>query len=262
MSVQSHLTNTASKLVLTSTEKSNIKISIRTLSSRLYSYFNNVEEDFVFGSYDRGTILPRKVDSYSDIDYMIVFDDGADKKPQTLMDRLKKFAETYYSSSEIFQSSPTIILALNHIRFELVPAYRGGWGSDLYIPAPNSSYSTWISTDPDRIKSDLLAKNKSSNSHIKEIVRILKYWNSINGKVYSSYDLESSIISLYFFFCYNIKDYFYNAVSRLPTYGLPSYKLDKVVRLKKKVASIKYLEDNGMIERAESELKKHFPNFY
>jgi len=39
MSVNSHLTQLASKLVLSETEKSGIATSINTLSSRLNSYF-------------------------------------------------------------------------------------------------------------------------------------------------------------------------------------------------------------------------------
>lgn len=259
MSVQSHLTTTASNLVLSSNEKSTIKTSIRTISSRLNLFFENVSDNYVFGSFDRGTILPRKADSFSDIDYMVVFDDGASMTPQALMNRLKKFAEYYYSSSEISQSSPTIILELNHIRFELVPAYRDYWGQ-TFIPAPSSSYNNWVATNPDRIKSDLLDKNRLNNYKIKELVRILKYWNSDNGKVYTSYELESFIIARYFFHCENIKDYFYNAVNGLYTYYLPSYKSDKVSRLKRVIEDVKYYEKNNDLKRAISELKKVVPS--
>ena len=122
MSVNSHLTSTGSSLVLSSTESGSISTSISTLSTRLNSWFGNtITQDFQFGSSVRGTILPRSADSRSDIDYMVVFNtsDGK-KKPQTYLDRLRKFAENKYSSSDIKQSSPTLVLSLNHISFCLL----------------------------------------------------------------------------------------------------------------------------------------------
>ena len=92
---------------------------------------------------------------------MVVFDtsDGQ-KKPQTYLDRLKKFAETKYSTSEIFQSSPTIVLSLNHIKFELVPAiYNYGY----QIPSPASSWVDWVSTDPITANKALQDKNAAEN---------------------------------------------------------------------------------------------------
>jgi len=57
---------------------------------------------------------------------MVIFNiyDGQGK-PQTYLDRLRELAEVKYSTSEISQSNPTIVLALNHIKFELVPAVNG-----------------------------------------------------------------------------------------------------------------------------------------
>ena len=138
MSVNSYLTTLASDLVLSSSEKASISTSISTLSSRLNSYFgSNITNHFQFGSNTRGTILPRKADTDSDIDYMVVFDstDGQ-KKPQTYLDRLRRFAEEKYSTSEIAQSNPTIVLSLNHIKFELVPAI---YNYSYQIPSPASS---------------------------------------------------------------------------------------------------------------------------
>lgn len=258
MSVLSQLNKLGSDLVLTSSEKDSIRTSISTLSSRLNYYFDNVSEQFVFGSFDRQTILPRKVDSNSDIDYMVIFSDGSDYTPQTLMNRLKRFVEYYYTRSEIHQSSPTIVLELNHIKFELAPAYKS-WLGTIYIPAPASSYSDWISTSPNQMKEDLVSKNVNNNYEIKKLVRILKYWNVRNGKVYSSYELENYIINKSFWFCSNIKDYFFLAVEGLPTYSLSTYKETKVESLKESIRKIKQFEEDEMPYSAESELNSILP---
>ena len=73
MSINSYLEKLSNDLIIRDTEKSSIKTSIETLEKRLGYYFTNIEESFCFGSYTRGTILPRTADSNSDIDYMIVF---------------------------------------------------------------------------------------------------------------------------------------------------------------------------------------------
>lgn len=91
MSVQSYLISLASKLVLKEEEKENITRSLKTLQERVSSYYGKeVINHFPFGSYTRGTILPRKADSNSDIDYMIIFNNPNQYKPQTFLNYLKQ----------------------------------------------------------------------------------------------------------------------------------------------------------------------------
>ncbi len=257
MSLLTHFQNTADSIKIADWERTSIDTSISTLSSKLYQYFDNIESKFVFGSYDRRTILRRSKDENSDVDYMVVFSDGSEWTPQTLMDRLKRFAEAKYSRNEIYQSSPTVVLELSRIKFELAPAYKS-WGT-LYIPAPAFDYSNWISTDPNTMKNDLDVKNRDNNYQIRKLVRLLKYWNVNNGKVYTSYELEKYIIDKTYFWCDNLKDYFYSAVEGLSTWNLPNYKETKVNRLKETIAKTKEYESNGMPIAAESEIKKAIP---
>lgn len=253
MSVLSYLTDLSSTITIADWERNSIDISINTLSNKLGNYFNNIATKFVYGSYDRKTILRRSKDSNSDVDFLVSFSDGNEWSPQTLMNRLKRFAEANYSKNEIYQSSPTIVLELSHIKFELVPA----WGT-FNIPAPSSSYTTWIGTYPLTFKDQLNDKNKENNYQIRKLVRLLKYWNVINNKVYSSYELEKYVIDKYFFFCTNLKDYFFQAIEGLPTYGLPDYKKTKVDRLKNIIKETKENERQGWNTLAEIEIKKAF----
>ena len=177
MSVFSHLQNTADSIKIQDPERTAIDTSISSLSYKLGSYFNNIESKFVYGSYDRRTILRRSKDPNSDVDYMVTFSDGSGWTPQTLMNRLKKFVEDKYSRSEIYQSSPTVVLELNHIKFELAPAYTS-WGT-IYIPAPASDYSQWISTNPNTLKDALNEKNRNNQYLIRKLVRLMKYWLSL-----------------------------------------------------------------------------------
>lgn len=259
MSVNTHLTSLASDLVLSETEKASISASIATLSSRLSGYFgNDITQKFQFGSSTRGTILPRKADSNSDIDYMIVFDtsDGQ-KKPQTYLDRLRRFAEQRYSTSEISQSHPTIVLSLNHIRFELVPAIcHYGY----QIPSPASSWSEWMPTDPSGINDALQRKNTENNFQIKPLVRLIKYWNARKGHPFSSFKLEQHIIDGYFGSCSTLRDYFYQLWSNFScTYDTAQYIKDMVENAKEHAQKAKEYEDSDMPASAEAKIKQIVP---
>ena len=261
MTVGTHLTNTASELVLNSSEKTSIGTSIATLSTRLDSYFGDtITDHFQFGSNQRGTILPRKADSNSDVDYMVVFstEDGQ-KTPQTYLDRLRKFAETKYATSEISQSSPTIVLSLNHIRFELVPAIYSSW-SGYQIPSPKSHWAEWMNTNPSEAQQAILEKNNSHNYEIKPLVRLIKYWNAQQGHPFSSYELEKHIVDKFFFLCSTQKDYFYSFWSGFNcSWDTAQYIKDKVERAKSYATQAKSYEQSGMPISAENEIKKIIP---
>lgn len=261
MTVLTHLNNLSSELVLTDTEKSNISVSLNTLAAKLNAYFgSDVKEHFSFGSYPRVTILPRKADAHSDVDYMIVFSttDGQ-KKPQTYLDRLKKFANEKYSTSEIYQSHPTLVLSLNHIKFELVPAVYN-YGYMIPSPSPSSSWQEWTYTDPAKANQALLDKNIANNYAIKPLVRLIKYWNAKQGYPYTSFSLEQYIINRYYFGCSSLKDYFYQFWSDFnANFGDSQTTKDKVARAKKYAAEAKSLESNNCPYLAEDEIKKIVP---
>lgn len=216
MTVNSYLSNLASSLVLSEFEKSKIDTSINTIKSRLNYYFSDIEEKKVFGSYVRGTILPRKDDSESDIDIMVVFSNPYSYKPQTFLNRLKEFAEFYYSSSEIHQSSPTIVLELNHIKFELTPAYTS-YGS-YYIP---DGPSNWMYTNPDGFYSSLTECNSSNSYKIKPVVRLLKHWNiQCANRRLKSFALEKKIaedMRFSYIYCTSYSDYVKTALGLFQT---------------------------------------------
>jgi predicted nucleotidyltransferase len=264
MTVISYLNEVANRSFLKGEEKIKIAVSINAIQKRLDSYFSaSIMGQMLFGSYTRNTILPRSLDSDSDIDYMVIFPDG-NFKPQTYLDRLRRFVEIYYSSSEIKQSHPTIQLELNHIRFELVPAKKDFLGQ-LYIPSKSSGYSKWQHTDPKRFNDKLTTVNQRHKSFIKPTVRILRYWNSNQGKVFDSYGLERLMVEsaegfLTYYGCSNVWDYL-NAFTQNQSTQLSwsLYKAEKFNRLKLACQKAKTLESQGYPISAEQELQKVIP---
>ena len=119
MSINRYLEETASKLIIKGNEKESIDVSLNTFKDRTREYFSknesvNLKEIKVFGSYQRDTNLPQSVDYGTDVDIMLVMDnDGS--TPQTYLDRVRRGVEAKYSTSQIRQSSPTVVLQMLHI---------------------------------------------------------------------------------------------------------------------------------------------------
>ncbi|MFC4024765.1 nucleotidyltransferase [Oceanobacillus longus] len=264
MSVNGYLTTLSSNLVLSSTENSSIRTSINTLSSRLNSYFNNGElyNHFQFGSSTRGTILPRSADSQSDIDYMVVFKNPNNYKPETLLNYLRNFMKAKYFRSEIYKDSPTMVLELNHIKFELVPAIQDVWGN-LSIPSRTNFLSDWMSTDPTGFNEILVAANKNNNSKIKPAIRLMKYWNTKKlDYYYSSFLLEKWVVDKYYLSRTYLKDYVFDSIDSLSyNYSDPQSFKDKLDRAKRIINNTREYERLGHLIPAENEIKKLFPQF-
>jgi Second Messenger Oligonucleotide or Dinucleotide Synthetase domain len=255
MTVNSYLSARASNAVLSASEQNSINTSISTLQTRLNYYFGTtVSNHFRFGSSTRATILPRKMDGCSDIDYMVVFAEGG-YAPQTYLDRLRRFVDTYYSSSDIKQSSPTIVLELNHIKFDLVPALSSVWGG-YQIPDGNGG---WQTTNPNDFNKKLTDKNTQNHSLIKPTIRLVKFWNAQNSYVYDSYSLEKWIVDQSYYFINTQRDYLLETLEKL---GIPTdtqWRKEKVERAKKIVAEVRRLEREGYPISAETEVKKLIP---
>jgi hypothetical protein len=256
MTVNSYLIGRASDAVLSAAEQASINTSISTLQTRLNSYFGNaLSTHFRFGSSTRGTILPRKMDAHSDIDYMIVFAEGG-YTPQTYLNRLRAFVDTYYASSDVKQSSPTIVLELNHIKFDLVPALSNMWGGGYQIPnGPNA----WQTTNPNDFNANLTAKNTSHHSLIKPTIRLVKYWNAVNGYVFDSFSLEKWIVDQSYWLISTQRDYLFAAFDKLSTPTDTQWRKEKVERAKKIVNDTRQWETGGYPVSAEQEVKKLIP---
>jgi len=243
MTVSSYLDYIASNAQLSTEEQTGIRTSVTTLCQRLMGQLGQeVSQQVIFGSYSRGTILPRKMDENSDIDYMIIFKDGS-FRPQTYLDKLRRFVEGSYSQSEIKQSSPTIQLMLNHICFELVPATQSPLYG-LYIPNKQNGTDSWMPTDPHGLNQKLIQKNQTHGNMIIPLVRLVKYWNAVNGKVFDSFDLEKKIIDFQFsnygVWGYpDLETYFFQFMSTLQVSWIdPQWKQQKVQRLRSKLSDI------------------------
>lgn len=263
MTVNSYLSSFASELVIDEDEREGIDKSISTIKERLQLFFGSeVTNKIVFGSYTRRTILPRIADDHSDIDLMVVFGYNSEKyQPQTYLGRLKKFAEKYYSTSIIHQSRPSIVIELNHIRFELTPAtIPYGYSSGTYLIPKNTS--EWLYTSPNDFNDKLTKCNENNVYKIKPIVRLIQRWNvTKNYRSTPSFYIEKEIAEnmLYSYLsCTSYVEYAIMALKTIRNYEnseLVDIALDRIDR------ALTY-ESNGEADKAISEIKKVFPELY
>ncbi len=171
------------------------------------------------------------------------------------LNRLKTFVEKRYGSSEIYQSSPTIVLELNHIKFDLVPATKT-WLGELQIPNGSGG---WMTTNPNGFNATLEAKNKDQKSLIKPTIRLFKYWNATAGFPFQSFEMEKWVCGLTFWFLANQKDYFLAVIESLNTSSSYSQWVNnEITRAKNIVAKVRQYEKDDMPVTAESEIKKLF----
>lgn len=235
-------------------EQVKIDSSVVTLKSRLINYFgNNVLKIIEFGSYKRDTILPRQIDENSDVDLMVVFNHSSlGVSPGTYRNYLINFADNKYSRSNVKKSSPTVVLELDHIKYDLVPSYEQkiAWSlnSNIYIPQNDTS---WMITDPNGFNAELTRINTMNGYNIKRVIRLLKAWNAKVGYPVKSFMLEQEIARGSFFqMDKSLEGYFFSAINNLSQYQNGQYfsPNQKIVSLKENAARVKsYLQGDNSI---------------
>lgn len=220
-----------------------------------------IKRRFVFGSYDRDTILPRRFDSKSDIDVMVVFNHtDYEREPDTYRGWLKNFADKYYKDrygSEVVKSFPTVAIRLNHIHYDLVPAKEEVtfYSSTLYIPGN----SGWRTTDPNDVKQKLVEANTKYSQIVRPIIRIFKAWNCYNGFPFDSYLLELQLTGMNFHGD-NVQTGLFYAVGQLNTaWNDPQIKGEKLQSLKYNVEQAKLALDENDLEKAKRWLHRVLP---
>jgi predicted nucleotidyltransferase len=247
-----------------STEVEKINKSIDNLFLNLQNYFGlRVKRNFVFGSYDRDTILPRSIDEKSDVDIMIVFNHTEyERTPATYRTWLKEFADFHYKNrygSEVVKTSPTITIRLSNINYDLVPANENEGpytARAIYIPANDI---TWRETKPDDVKDALTSANKTYNGVVRLIIRLLKAWNCTHGYPYENYLLERELVGKNYS-NYNCETGFFYAIDNLIDFRSSSnFKRNQIDSLRYNIGSVKYCLQNNELDNAKRWLHRVLP---
>jgi predicted nucleotidyltransferase len=262
--INNHLKKICSKLLIKPKSLTGINIarSVDSISRNIHTHFQeDVTDVMVFGSYSRDTLLPREYDPNSDVDILILFaSDNGKLKPESYRERLKKFASQYYQHGKVVKDHPSIVVELDHINFDLVPAIfdEGVFYDSFEIPGKEND---WIETNPKKFNKTLVEANTRCSSILKPIIRALKYWNASNGYPYSSsFELESMLADLNYSGD-NYQQAFFYAIDKLETWNYPGVVKQKVEALQKKAEYIKKFLDNDDLTSAKRMVSKMLPGF-
>lgn len=159
----------------------------------------NIYQFLRFGSYTRNTILPRKYDPQSDIDLMVIFNTfNGVKTAGTYRKYLLDVVTNSYPNSISKKDFPVVKLELNHIMFDIVPAYisENFLGKTYYIP---DNRDGWRSTVPNDLNTNLADTNQRiGNNIIRNIIRLCKHWNASANYPLESYLMEKQILNITF----------------------------------------------------------------
>jgi hypothetical protein len=194
------------------TERSKIETSLNTLESKLKNGLgNNILEFKRFGSFTRNTILPRQFDQKSDVDLMVIMNNSIKlHTPNTYRTWIKDVVDKAYPNSISSKDFPVVKLKLNHIMFDLVPAYKvvNAWPFNVtyyYIP---DKIIGWRNTAPNDINDSLSKQNQATgNNTLRNVIRLCKHWNASTGYPLESYLMEKKIINNWYSYSSNDTTY-------------------------------------------------------
>ncbi len=129
-----------------------------------------------------------------------LLNDDNSLSPIKVLNRFKRMLSNMngYQNPELNrrQQAVTFQMTSNEWNFDLVPCFHTT--TDVYlIPSGNGNY--WMKTDPRKDQVLATQVNQQHNGRVLEIVRLMKYWNKLNGKksIPSSYLLEVMLLNFY-----------------------------------------------------------------
>lgn len=153
------------------------------------------------------------------------------------------------------QSSPSIVLEMQHIKFDLVPAYKA-MSMCYYIPKNSTD---WQLTDPNGFNDNLVEANKSNDYKLKPVIRLMKYWNiKKNCRGAASFEPEDKLaqeLKYAYLSCSSYSDYILKAFDAVRL----TVDYSRADEAKKAIRRALEDESDGYPYLALSEIEKVFP---
>lgn len=188
------------KISITDKQEENIKASVKNITTTLEKDDTlHLKETFLDGSYERDTMI-RPLD---DIDIFVVLDEsywkddfGVMRKPQSVLDKIKDFLNDQNDyKGKVRQDRPCVTVELSNKSFDILPAFEQIEG---YL-MPNYNLESWIPTYPKILTENLKNAHRDYSYKLKDIIRVIKYWNKLNGKMIPSFHIEEVAIKIFKF---------------------------------------------------------------
>lgn len=231
---------------VTDRQEENIKNSVSNIENHLNNSENdlNIDSTFLNGSYERDTII-RPLD---DIDIFAILnrEDWEDEfhhlpSPQKVLTKIKDYLNSLNDyKDKVKQDRPCVTITLSDKRFDVLPSFNQ---NDSGFLIPNYDLKSWISTYPLQLTEDLNNTHKNCNYKLKQIIKVVKYWNRLNDKVIPSFHIEEIAIRIFSINTFKnfeeaIRIWFNNAKNNLSSNKFKSYdEYDLILKKINKVAN-------------------------
>jgi hypothetical protein len=187
-------------ITITNRQEDNIDKSVSNINTHLLKEESNlnVKKIFLNGSYERDTIIR----PLNDIDLFAVLkkEDWQDENcnypnPQSVLTKFKNHLNGLNDyKDKVSQDRPCVTIHLSDKDFDILPSFETG--TQTYL-IPNYELTGWTTTNPEILSSNLNSAHKNYNYNLKQIVRVVKYWNrDFNYKTIPSYHIEEISISI------------------------------------------------------------------
>ncbi|MES2919311.1 MAG: hypothetical protein V4729_11940 [Pseudomonadota bacterium] len=210
--VPEHLALVAQKAIISNVDKGMAALPIKTLMTRIGAEFDRfvVARCEVAGAWARDTALPVAMDPAQDIDVLVVFRERG-HLPAHYLALLHGFVQLHYPPSAIEYQDGCLRLKLLQVRLRLVPAHESLTG--MQIPGGGRS---WVRIDPAAALQQLTSRDAQHGGLILPVVRLARYWNVRNGRVFAGWALEQKVLGHRFGYVgKNLKAYWFDFMRAL-----------------------------------------------
>lgn len=153
-----------------------------------------VLDSFLVGSYRRNTMIGPLKDA--DVDIFVVLDAKYFEQNghASLLDKVRyALRKRYENTPDISRNGQAVTISFTDFRVDVVPAFNRIGGGYLI---PNSVLKQWIQTDPTKHIEKWAAENKTHNSDLVPLLKMLKGWNRENGGLMTSFHLEAVAVQI------------------------------------------------------------------
>lgn len=255
--VAEHLALVAQKAIIPNVDKTMVELPLKTLKLRIEAEFDRfvVSRSEVAGAWARGTSLPAAMDPEEDINLLVVFRERG-HMPAHYLEQLHQFAQLHYPRSAIEFANGGLRLKLLQGRVRLVPAHESVTG--MQIPA---SATTWVRIEPAEFARQLADKDRQHEGLVLPVLRLAKYWNVRNGRVFSSWELEQKVVAHRFaFVAKNLKAYWFDFMRSLMVDATASPAGAEAVRqMRRDLDELDRLQREGKTAEAAARIEQMLP---
>jgi hypothetical protein len=242
---------------VTDRQEESINNSVSNLDRQLKDKENNlyVERTFTNGSWERDTII-RPLDDV-DLFAVLKLSEWQDRywnlpNPQTVLNNIKDYLNSLPEyKGKVKQDRPCVTIHLSDKDFDVLPSFEMGGGYKI----PQYDLKTWTISYPEQLTKQVDDVHRLRKYRVKQIIKVVKYWNRECGKVIPSYHIEEvtfNVFSLNNFVNFEeaIRLWFNNAEYYLLSIKFKSnndytISLDRLKKVRDKLNKAKVAYDNG-----------------